>query len=89
MGLVGVGVAALISNFIYFILSVIVVIPNLEWRIPYKRIAHILFSFIPAIVVWLFIHSSFILPIYQIIILVIVYYYFFFVFRKLFKEVML
>ena len=89
MGLVGVGVAALISNFIYFILSVIVVIPNLEWRIPYKRIAHILFSFIPAIVVWLFIHSSFILPIYQIIILVIVYYYFFFAFRKLFKEVML
>ncbi|MBS4760516.1 MAG: oligosaccharide flippase family protein [Clostridium sp.] len=89
MGLIGAGVAALISNFIYFILSVIVVVPGLEWRIPYKRIAHILFSFIPAFFVWYFIHKSFILPVYQMIILLLVYYSFFFSVRKMFREIMI
>lgn len=89
MGLIGAGIAALISNFIYFVLSVIVVVPGLEWRIPYKRFAHILFSFIPAFFVWYFIHKSFILSVYQMIILLLVYYSFFFSVRKMFREIMI
>ena len=47
MGVVGAGVATLVANLIYLILSLIIVMPNLEWHIPFKRLRHIAIAFIP------------------------------------------
>ncbi len=46
-GLLGVGIATLSSNAIYFLLSVLIKLPNLEWKVPFKVLAHITTSFIP------------------------------------------
>lgn len=86
-GLVGVGIATLIANAIYFVSTVIIVVPNLEWKIPYKRIGHIAFSFIPAGTLWFFIHEGPIMPALQMTVLLITYYYFYYITRKLFKEI--
>jgi len=46
-GLVGVGIATLIANFLYFVLSVLIVLPNLRLKFPTKMVLRIFFSFIP------------------------------------------
>lgn len=47
LGLVGLGIATLAGNILYFILSVLIVIPNLEWQVPYKKIGKIFICFLP------------------------------------------
>ncbi len=87
MGLLGAGIATLSSDFIYFILSVLVVVPNLEWKIPYKKILHLGVCFIPSGLLWMVFQGSSVLAIYQMIILLMVYYFCFYLLRNLFKEV--
>ena len=87
-GLIGVGIATLCSNLLYFILTVIVVIPNLEWKIPFKRILHIAVCFILAAVLWYVLKNSSVLPLLQINILLLFYYTLFYSTRKFFKEVL-
>lgn len=48
MGLLGLGIATLCGNLLYFLLSVFIVVDDLKWQIPYKQISYIIFSFIPA-----------------------------------------
>lgn len=88
MGLVGVGIATLIANMLYFVLTVIVVIPGLNWQVPYRRIFHILLCFIPAGVLWYGLSFSPIIPVVQIYILLSFYYILFYFTRKLFKDVL-
>lgn len=57
MGLVGLGVATLIGNIVYFILSVSVNIKGLRWQVPYKGIAQILVSFIPATIAYFLLYD--------------------------------
>lgn len=87
MGLVGVGIAMLVSNIFYFLLTVFVKMPNLEWQIPYKRILHLLLCFIPTTVLWIFLKESTVLPLLQINILLIVYYSFFYTTKGYFSEI--
>lgn len=47
MGVVGSGIATLIANILYFALSLIIVMPNLEWKVPYFRLMQIVITFIP------------------------------------------
>lgn len=47
MGVVGSGIATLIANILYFALSLIIVMPNLEWKVPYLRLIQIAITFIP------------------------------------------
>jgi len=47
MGVVGSGIATLIANILYFALSLIIVMPNLEWKVPYFRLMQITITFIP------------------------------------------
>lgn len=74
-GILGAGIATLITNFIYFFSSTLVVLPNLNWQIPYKEIFKIILSFIPLYVIFLFLHNSNLIhPLLQILLLLIVYY---------------
>lgn len=86
-GLTGVGIATLCSNLIYFILTVWVVVPELEWRIPVKRIVHIALCFLPAAVLWYVLKNSSVLPLLQINILLLFYYSLFYSTKRFFKEI--
>lgn len=48
MGLVGVGIATLSANFLYLLLSMIIVLPNLNLKMPKNTMLRILVSAIPA-----------------------------------------
>ena len=87
LGLVGVGIATLFANVLYFLLSIIIVIPNLEWQVPYRKICLILFSFLPVYGLYeLLQHSEgHTKSIYEIIVLMGVYYLVFFGLNKFFK----
>lgn len=52
MGIIGVGIATLFADFLYFLLSVIVVLPSLEWRVPYNRLLQIVICLIPMLLGW-------------------------------------
>ena len=86
MGLVGVGIATLVSNILYFILTVVVVIPGLNWQIPFKRIFHLLLCFIPAGALWYGLQMTPITPIVQIYILLSFYYLLFYFTKGIFKD---
>ena len=47
MGLVGAGLATLAANFLYFLQSIIFVIPNLNIYFPRNVVLRIVFTFIP------------------------------------------
>lgn len=49
MGLVGVGVATLAANFLYFLLSVIIVLPGLELIFPSLTLIRMIIAFLPII----------------------------------------
>lgn len=54
-GLVGVGIATLIANFLYFVLSIIIVLPGLRLIFPVLIMGRIVISFVPfAILYFLF-----------------------------------
>lgn len=46
-GLVGVGFATMVANFLYFFLSVVIVLPNLNLKVPYRTIVKIIMAFLP------------------------------------------
>ncbi|MDD3236942.1 MAG: oligosaccharide flippase family protein [Candidatus Gastranaerophilales bacterium] len=74
-GLLGLGVATLCGNILYFLLSIIVVVPNLEWQIPYKKISQILVCFIPAALIYYFVFNKLeLIPLLEIISLLLIYY---------------
>ena len=51
-GLVGVGIATLAANFLYFFLSIVIVLPNLNLKIPYRTIAKIIMAFLPFFILY-------------------------------------
>lgn len=86
LGLIGVGIATLTSNILYFILTLIVTILGIEWKVPYKKILHITICFIPAAILWFVMQKTSIMPVLQINILLFSYYMLFYITRKFFKE---
>ena len=88
LGLIGVGVATLSSNILYFVLTLTVTLPNLEWKAPYKKIIHIFICFIPFSIIWYFLQRTSVIPILQINILLFSYYLLFYMTRKFFREVL-
>ena len=75
MGLIGVGIATLIANFLYFILSVIIVLPNLRFKFPTFRFAKMLGAFIPfAMLYFTYANSYFNLPIVEMLSLLLIFY---------------
>ncbi len=86
MGLVGVGIATLISNILYFLLTVFVVVPGLNWQVPYRKLFHILLTFVPAGVAWYYLKGSPIIPVVQIYILLTLYYVLYYFTKGIFKD---
>lgn len=62
MGLVGVGIANLSANLLYVILSSIIVLPGLRFRVPYKTISLMMISAVPAGVIYYLYKSGVSLP---------------------------
>ena len=73
-GLVGVGKALLISNLIYFVLSIIINMPNLKWKMPVGKIAQMLVCFAPMPFFYRLVHIDAIHPVSQMAILLSVFY---------------
>jgi hypothetical protein len=76
MGLVGVGIATLTANFLYCLLSLIIVLPNLNLYFPKITILKMLISFIPtAGILYLFkAFGASISGVVQMIVLLIAFY---------------
>lgn len=74
MGLTGLGIATLAGNALYFILSILIVIPNLDWQVPYRKIMKIIVCFIPVFVLYFIFNRFHIHYGIQIFILASVYY---------------
>lgn len=74
-GLVGVGIATLSANILYFILSIIIVLPNLRLKFPTGTILKMGMPFIFLFVLYyLFTKVNFIAPIVQVALLLAVFY---------------
>lgn len=75
MGLVGVGIATLSANFIYFLLSVIITLPNFRLKLPWKVLMQMTLSFIVLFVVYYgFVKICVVNPLIQALALLFVYY---------------
>ncbi|MBO5447299.1 polysaccharide biosynthesis C-terminal domain-containing protein [bacterium] len=88
LGLTGVGIATFAANFLYCLLSIIIVIPNLNLRCPTNMLARIFVALLPAAGVWygFKIYGNGITGVFQIATLLIVFYLvYFFGCRKLIK----
>ena len=86
MGLLGLGIATLCGNMLYFFLSVFIVVDDLKWQIPYKQIAYILSSFIPASLLYFLTQKVNILPsALEVLLLLSVYYLTYYITTKTVK----
>lgn len=86
-GLEGVGIATLSANFLYFFLSVIIVLPNLGLLYPYRILISMLFAFIPMGLMYQIIHNMVYIPaIFQMIMLVAIFYASYYVVRCAFFQ---
>lgn len=83
MGLLGLGIATLCGNMLYFLLSVFIVVDDLKWQIPYKQISYILLAFLPASLLYLLMQKVGTIPsLIEAILLLSVYYLTYYVATK-------
>lgn len=86
-GLEGVGIATLTANFMYFFLSVVIVLPNLGLLYPYRILLSMLFAFVPMGLMYQIIHNMVYIPaIFQMLLLVGVFYASYYVVRCAFFQ---
>ena len=82
-GLVGVGIATLSANFLYFFLSAVIVLPNLRLIYPTLTLGRILLSFIPFALLFGAFHKSAHLPaLVEMLLLITVFYVCYFVLAR-------
>ena len=75
VGLIGVGIATLIANFLYFILSIVIVLPGLGLIYPSLTLVRMIISFIPTIgLYFVFAKTSGMLAGLEMIVLACVFY---------------
>ena len=58
MGLIGVGIATFSANFLYFLLSAVVVLPDFHLKVPKNTLLRILFAGIPTAALYLIFKSG-------------------------------
>ena len=88
LGLAGVGIATFTANFLYCILSMIIVVPNLNVHCPKNTLTRIFVALIPATGMWYLFKNfgSGVTDVIQIVSLLLVFYLvYFFVCRKFIK----
>ena len=74
MGLVGLGIATLAGNVLYFLLSVFIVVPGLEWKIPFEKILKIVICFVPVAFLYFIFKKTGLHYGMQIVLLALTYY---------------
>ncbi len=75
-GLIGVGIATLIANFLYFLLSITIVLPNLGLKFPLKMLVKIVLSFIPFFLIYFgYSYINLNKPIPEMLTLLAIFYY--------------
>ena len=75
IGLEGVGVATLGANFLYYFLSIIIVLPGLRLLYPVRIIFGMLLSFLPmGFIHYLFLDIPSLTPIIKMIVLMLIFY---------------
>lgn len=85
-GLIGVGIATLTSNAIYFLLSVLIKLPNLEWKVPFKVLGHIITSFIPTAGMYWILSIAEVNEIIQMPLILLFYYLVFYGLNRFFEN---
>lgn len=85
-GLVGVGKALLISNIIYFLLTVIITIPELKWKVPTGKIVQMLLSLAPMPLFYHLMHIELIHPVLQMAGLLGIYYLIYYTLNRFFDK---
>ncbi len=74
-GLVGVGMATLVANMLYFLLSITIVLPDLRLKFPYKTFLKMILSSLPMVVLYiLFIKMNVNRAIFEMLTLLIGFY---------------
>ena len=75
-GLIGVGIATLAANFLYFLLTVTIVLPDLRLKFPYKTFAKMFLAAIPfAGIYFIFTNININQAIFEMIMLMAVFYF--------------
>lgn len=86
-GLVGVGMATLIANVLYFLLSITIVLPNLRLKFPYKTFLKMILSSLPMVVLYiLFIKMNVNRAIFEMLTLLIGFYGAYWIAGKIFPR---
>ena len=86
-GLEGVGMATLGANFLYFFLSVVIVLPNLGLLYPYRILLSMLLAFIPMGAMYEIVHNMIYIPaIFQMLLLLCIFYASYYVVRCAFFQ---
>ncbi len=87
MGLIGVGIATLSANFLYYFLSAIIVLPNLNLKYPIKQILKMLIGFLMLYGIYILIHKTELIsaPV-QMVLLLFVFYIIYFLLEGRFKN---
>jgi O-antigen/teichoic acid export membrane protein len=84
LGLIGVGIATFAANFLYWLLSVIIIIPNLNLYFPKNTTLRILAATLPTAILWFILKTQPLSGIWQICALLLMFYVIYFlVCRKL------
>jgi O-antigen/teichoic acid export membrane protein len=84
-GLIGVGIATLLSNIFYFIATLCVKLPSLEYRLPIREVFVVLISFVPTILFSFLLHVLNIDIILEMSLVFSSYYIFYYGISKLFS----
>jgi hypothetical protein len=75
MGLIGVGIATFVANFLYWLLSVIIVLPDLNLSFPKNTVLKMLITSIPiGCILFLFKKFEVVPAAYQMIVLLLTFY---------------
>ena len=86
LGLIGLGIATLLGNILYFVLSVIITVPDLKWDIPYAKIFKILFCFVPVGILYVIFRKLQMHYGVQMLLLSLIYAYTYAVIQKFFPD---
>ncbi len=82
-GLIGVGIATLGANFLYFVLSIIIVLPGLRLIFPYLTLSRMLVASLPSIGLYILFNKGYgFVPLIEMLSLVFVYYVFYWILSK-------
>ena len=86
-GLAGVGIATLAANILYFLLTIIIVLPDLRLRFPYKTVSKMILAGMPfAGLYFVFLKFNFSHAIFEMISLLVVFYAFYWFFGRIFPR---